>query len=126
MGCIVSWKPPERAEYQFKSSQCHVRTNSAERRVNNAAPVSGMISPPLPSRGRDQQQPPFAKHRWTGTPMPTVLALEMRRCVSIHDGRALTPFDVLARRAAQPVNVIIFANLSTCATEFHRSPQTVC
>jgi hypothetical protein len=50
--------------------------------------------------------------------MPTVLALETQRCVAIHDVRALTPFDVLARQAAQLANVIIFANLSTpCATD---------
>jgi len=75
----------------------------------------------------DQKQLPLVRHWWSEKPMPAVLALEMRRCISIHDVRALTPFDILTRQTAQPANVIVLANLSICcAVTLYRPPQTVC
>ncbi|KAJ5938403.1 hypothetical protein N7466_001537 [Penicillium verhagenii] len=75
----------------------------------------------------DRKQLPLVRHWWSEKRIPAALALEMRRCISIHDVRASTMFCILARQIAQPANVIVLANLFICcAVTLYRSPQTVC
>ncbi|KAJ5938282.1 hypothetical protein N7466_001416 [Penicillium verhagenii] len=88
-------------------------------------PPSETTSPPWPSRGIESI---FLSSDTDGLKSQCRrLALETRRCISIHDVRAPTPFCILARQVAQPANVIVLANLSICcAVTLYRPPQTVC
>ncbi|KAI1828843.1 hypothetical protein CBS147337_10352 [Penicillium roqueforti] len=89
-----------------------MRTDSAGRRVNNN--TATRIWNDLTAFAVALDQPPLAKTPWTGASMPTVLALETRRCVPIHDVRELTLFDILTRQVVQPAIFIILADLFTC------------